>query len=78
MGSPVADQLASIGDLPPTVARAKDCRGLPARTRDAPNHRPLPGEAKTDAKEPAVITDARRTTPHTWRSLQLTDEITPS
>ncbi|GHH56377.1 hypothetical protein GCM10018773_62290 [Streptomyces candidus] len=35
-----------------------------------------PGEAKTDAKDAAVIADAARTMPHTLRSLQLTDEIT--
>ncbi len=35
-----------------------------------------PGEAKTDAKDAAVITDAARTMPHTLHSLQLTDEIT--
>ncbi len=58
VGSRVADQLAFIGALPPTVARAADCRCPPPGTRDAQNHRPLPGEAKTDAKEPAVIKDA--------------------
>ena len=35
-----------------------------------------PGEAKTDAKDAAVIADAARTMPHTLRSLELTDEIT--
>ncbi|WP_030893478.1 IS110 family transposase, partial [Streptomyces varsoviensis] len=35
-----------------------------------------PGEAKTDAKDAAVIADAARTMPHTLRSLHLTDEIT--
>lgn len=35
-----------------------------------------PGEAKTDAKDAAVIADAARTLPHTLRSLELTDEIT--
>ncbi len=35
-----------------------------------------PGEAKTDAKDTAVIADAARTMPHTLRSLELTDEIT--
>ncbi len=35
-----------------------------------------PGEAKTDAKDAAVIADAARTMPHILRSLELTDEIT--
>ncbi|GAA3914915.1 hypothetical protein GCM10023084_78030 [Streptomyces lacrimifluminis] len=35
-----------------------------------------PGEAKTDAKDAAVIADAARTMPHTLRSLELTDEMT--
>lgn len=35
-----------------------------------------PGEAKTDAKDAAVLTDAARTMPHTLCSLELTDEIT--
>jgi transposase len=35
-----------------------------------------PGEAKTDAKDAAVIADAARTMPHTLRSLELTDETT--
>lgn len=35
-----------------------------------------PGEAKTDARDAAVIADAARTMPHTLRSLELTDEIT--
>ncbi|MFD6273934.1 IS110 family RNA-guided transposase, partial [Nocardia asteroides] len=35
-----------------------------------------PGEAKTDAKDAAVIADAARTMPHTLRCLELTDEIT--
>ncbi|MET9419090.1 IS110 family transposase, partial [Streptomyces klenkii] len=35
-----------------------------------------PGEAKTDAKDAAVIADTARTMPHTLRSPELTDEIT--
>jgi hypothetical protein len=35
-----------------------------------------PGEAKTDAKDAAVIADAARTMPHTLRSLEPTDELT--
>jgi transposase len=35
-----------------------------------------PDEAKSDAKDAAVIADAACTMPHTLRSLELTDEIT--
>ncbi|GAA2314122.1 hypothetical protein GCM10010234_68950 [Streptomyces hawaiiensis] len=35
-----------------------------------------PGEAKTDAKDAAVIADAARTMPHALRTLDLTDEAT--
>ncbi len=35
-----------------------------------------PGEAKSDARDAAVIADAVRTMPHTLRSLDLTDKIT--
>ncbi len=35
-----------------------------------------PGEAKAGAKDAAVIADAVRTTPHSLRPLELTDEIT--
>lgn len=35
-----------------------------------------PGDARTDAKDAAVIADAARTMPHTLRALELTDEIT--
>lgn len=48
---------------------------LPARPGDAPDHL-YPGEAKTDARDAAVIADAARTLPHALRSLELTDEIT--
>lgn len=34
-----------------------------------------PGEAKTDARDAAVIADTALTMPHTPRSLELTDEI---
>ncbi|GAA3227439.1 hypothetical protein GCM10020256_38810 [Streptomyces thermocoprophilus] len=73
----VVDQPASIGALPLTVARDAGCRvaylpGLAMR-RIADLY---PGEAKTDAKDAAVIADAARTMPHTLRSLELTDEIT--
>ncbi|MGW4689845.1 IS110 family transposase [Streptomyces sp. NPDC004244] len=72
----IVDQPASIGALPLTVARAAGCEayllGLAMR-RIADLY---PGEAKTDAKDAAVIADAARTMPHTLRSLELTDEIT--
>ncbi len=73
----IVDQPASIGALPLTVARAAGCKvaylpGLSMR-RIADLY---PGEAKTDAKDAAVIADAARTMPHTLRSLELTDEIT--
>ncbi|MEE4492801.1 IS110 family transposase [Streptomyces sp. BE230] len=70
----IVDQPASIGALPLTVARDAGCRvaylpGLAMR-RIADLY---PGEAKTDAKDAAVIADAARTIPHTLRSLELTD-----
>ncbi len=75
----IVDQPASIGalPLPLTVARDAGCQvaylpGLAMR-RIADLY---PGEAKTDAKDAAVIADAARTMPHTLRSLELTDEIT--
>ncbi|MFJ4942224.1 IS110 family transposase [Streptomyces albidoflavus] len=72
----IVDQPASIGALPLTIARDAGCRvaylpGLARRIADL-----YPGEAKTDAKDAAVIADAARTMPHTLRSLELTDEIT--
>ncbi|MFE3830864.1 IS110 family transposase [Streptomyces sp. NPDC059092] len=73
----IVDQPASIGALPLAVARDAGCRvaylpGLAMR-RIADLY---PGEAKTDARDAAVIADAARTLPHTLRSLELTDEIT--
>ncbi|RPE27205.1 transposase IS116/IS110/IS902 family protein [Streptomyces sp. Ag109_O5-1] len=73
----VVDQPASIGALPLTVARDTGCQvaylpGLSMR-RIADLY---PGEAKTDARDAAVIADAARTMPHTLRSLELTGEIT--
>lgn len=73
----IVDQPASIGALPLTAARDAGCKvaylpGLAMR-RIADLY---PGEAKTDAKDAAVIADAARTMPHTLRSLELTDEIT--
>ncbi len=73
----IVDQPASIGALPLTVARDAGCQvaylpGLAMR-RIADLY---PGEAKSDAKDAAVIADAARTMPHTLRSLELSDEIT--
>ncbi|MDA2805691.1 IS110 family RNA-guided transposase [Nocardiopsis suaedae] len=71
----IVDQPASIGALPLAVARDAGCRvaylpGLAMR-RIADLY---PGEAKTDARDAAVIADAARTMPHTLRSLQAGDE----
>ncbi|MFJ5644458.1 IS110 family transposase [Streptomyces sp. NPDC093223] len=71
----VVDQPASIGALPLAVARDAGCRvaylpGLTMR-RIADLY---PGEAKTDARDAAVIADAARTMPHTLRGIELTDE----
>ncbi|MEU9126487.1 IS110 family transposase [Streptomyces sp. NPDC048506] len=71
----VVDQPASIGALPLAVARDAGCRvaylpGLTMR-RIADLY---PGEAKTDARDAAIIADAARTMPHTLRDLAPTDE----
>ncbi|GGS23356.1 insertion element IS110 uncharacterized 43.6 kDa protein [Streptomyces nojiriensis] len=72
----IVGQPASIGALPLTVARDAGCKvaylpGLAMRQiADL-----YPGEAKTDAKDAAVIADAARTLPHALRSLE-PDEIT--
>ena len=73
----IVDQPASIGALPLAVAGDAGCRvaylpGLSMR-RIADLY---PGQAKTDAKDAAVIADAARTMPHTLRRLEPTDEIT--
>ncbi|MEV4342831.1 IS110 family transposase [Streptomyces sp. NPDC049590] len=73
----VVDQPASIGALPLAVAREAGCQvaylpGLAMR-RIADLY---PGEAKTDAKDAAVIADAARTMPHALRTLDPTDEVT--
>ncbi|MGW3461137.1 IS110 family transposase [Streptomyces olivaceoviridis] len=73
----VGDQPASIGALPLTVAR--DAGGKVAYLPGLAMRRIAdlyPGEAKTDARDAAVIADAARTMPHTLRSLELADEIT--
>ena len=71
----VVDQPASIGALPLAVARDTGCRvaclpGLTMR-RIADLY---PGEAKTDARDAAIIADAARTMPHTLRDLVPADE----
>ena len=71
----VVDQPATIGALPVAVAQAEGALvgylpGLAMR-RIADLH---PGEAKTDARDAAIIAETARTMPHTLRSIQLADE----
>ena len=71
----VADQPATIGTLPIAVAQAEGVLigflpGLAMR-RIADLHA---GEAKTDARDAAIIAQAARTLPHALRSIQLPDE----
>lgn len=71
----VVDQPATIGALPVAVAQAAGAvvgylPGLAMR-RIADLH---PGEAKTDARDAAIIAQTARTMPHTLRSIQVTDE----
>lgn len=71
----VVDQPATIGALPVAVARDEGIcvaylPGLAMR-RIADLHA---GEAKTDARDAAIIADAARCMPHTLRSLKLADE----
>jgi transposase len=71
----VVDQPATIGALPITVARAEGILvaylpGLAMR-RIADLHA---GEAKTDARDAAIIAEAARSMPHALRSLRLDDE----
>lgn len=71
----VVDQPATIGALPVAVARAAGIMvgylpGLAMR-RIADLH---PGEAKTDARDAAIIAEAARTMPHTLRSIDVADE----
>ena len=71
----VVDQPATIGALPIAVAQAEDVLvgylpGLSMR-RIADLHA---GEAKTDARDAAIIAQAARTLPHALRSIQLADE----
>lgn len=71
----VVDQPATIGALPLAVARDEGVLvaylpGLAMR-RIADLHA---GEAKTDARDAAIIAEAARSMPHTLRSLRLADE----
>jgi transposase len=71
----VVDQPNTIGALPVTVAYAEGVvvgylPGLAMR-RIADLHA---GEAKTDARDAAIIAEAARTMPHALRSLNLVDE----
>lgn len=71
----VVDQPATIGALPIAAARAEGVLvgylpGLAMR-RIADT---MPGQAKTDARDAAVIVTAARTMPHTLRSLDLATE----
>lgn len=71
----VVDQPATIGALPIAVAQAESVLvgylpGLAMR-RIADLHA---GEAKTDARDAAIIAQAARTLPHALRSIQLADE----
>lgn len=71
----IVDQPATIGALPVAVAQAEGILvgylpGLAMR-RIADLH---PGEAKTDARDAAIIAEAARTMPHTLRSIAVADE----
>lgn len=71
----VVDQPSTIGALPVAVARAEGVLvaylpGLAMR-RIADLHA---GEAKTDARDAAIIAEAARSMPHTLSSLRLADE----
>lgn len=71
----IVDQPATIGALPVAVAQAEGALvgylpGLAMR-RIADLH---PGEAKTDARDAAIIAETARTMPHTLRAIQVTDE----
>ncbi|QBL78056.1 IS110 family transposase [Burkholderia pseudomallei] len=71
----VVDQPATIGALPVAIARDEGVMvaylpGLAMR-RIADLHA---GEAKTDARDAAIIAEAARSMPHALRSLRLADE----
>ena len=71
----VVDQPATIGALPVTVARSQgvEVAYLPglAMRRIADLHA---GEAKTDARDAAIIAEAARSMPHALRTLPRSDE----
>ncbi|MFF8103285.1 IS110 family transposase [Streptomyces sp. NPDC016640] len=71
----VVDQPASIGALPPAVARDMGCpvAYLPGLTMRRIADLSA-GEAKTDARDAFVIADAARVMPHILRSVELEDE----
>ena len=71
----VVDQPSTIGALPVAVAQSEGILvgyipGLAMR-RIADLH---PGEAKTDARDAAIIAEAARSLPHTLRSIIVADE----
>ena len=72
----VVDQPATIGALPITVARAEgiEVAYLPglAMRRIADLHA---GEAKTDARDAAIIAEAARSMPHALRALPKTSTL---
>ena len=70
------DQPATIGALPLAVAQEMGVLigylpGLAMRGASPISH---PGEAKTDARDAAIIAEAARTMPQTLRSIALADE----
>ena len=74
----VVDQPSTIGALPVTVARSEGitvgCLPGLAMRRIADLH---PGEAKTDARDAAIIAEAARTLPHALRALRAdSDDLT--
>ena len=74
----VVDQPTTIGALPVTVARSEGILvaylpGLAMR-RIADLHA---GEAKTDARDAAIIAEAARSMPHALRSLRLSKSTGP-
>ena len=70
----VVDQPASIGALPVAVAQQHGITVsyLPGRTMRQVAET-FPGEAKTDARDAAIIAEAARTMPHTIRTLAAVD-----
>lgn len=67
----VVDQPATIGELPVAVARSEGILVgyLPGRIADL-----HAGEAKSDARDAAIIAEAARTLPHVLRTLKVADE----